>query len=789
MGLISKLHKLGKMPPEELFARISERTGQISERREFNRTRGGACNVSPALADIADQLATRAQRYVPGASRWQISQLGAIEPDLHAQLRETVLPTADRLLAGEIELLGRTVKLPPSLGERWHCDPLSDYRWPAKFYADLPLYELPDEVDVKYVWELNRHQFLAHLGQAWLLTGDDRYAIRARELLLDWIEHNPLYAGVNWTSSLEPAMRVISWLWTAAALSEWSGWQQEDWIRIAGSLAEHGRYLERHQSLYSSPYNHLIGEATGLLLLGHWLSGTPAAEHWCELGGSLLKQHGPRQFYSDGFCMEQACGYHFYTLGFLTLAMVVAGHSGRPLAGLGDLVAKAWEAAAPLRQPNGRWPAIGDVDSARTFPTPVQDDWDFRPLYSVAATWCDVPSLKQADDRPGAELFWLLGSAGVARWQQLPAQGVVRSKLLPDAGYAVACDDHTRDWLLFDVGPIAAGLHADRTPSVAHGHADMLQLLLCRGGEPLLFDAAMPRYGGSREWVDFFREPCAHNTLEVQGAPMAQVAGRLAWSHVVQRPEFTLKLAHQAWLLRGTLALPDGVTVERCVLAMPGEGVWVADRIRSSTRRRVWWHWQLPDDSELLESSAIGHRDPTMPDHQVRAGNQSLAIWTASDALGARLTRATSDDPRGWQAPGYGQLRAGAHLELESEVQGSLLVVTCLADEPRAATVVLDQDRLVCQTARSSFSPALPQLTGDAVCWSVATSQGAETFLAGTSPDFDGSNWRLLQGLGSWHVYHAASRKAPSQGTGDSFGSPSLFGYAEPRQTGNPTSI
>ena len=47
--------------------------------------------------------------------------------------------------------------------------------------------------------------------------------------------------------------------------------------------------------------------------------------------------------------------------------------------------------------------------------------------------------------------------------------------VLKDAGYAIAQKEG--DWLLFDAGPIAAGLHSDATPSAAHGHADTLQVL------------------------------------------------------------------------------------------------------------------------------------------------------------------------------------------------------------------------------------------------------------------------------------------------------------------------
>jgi hypothetical protein len=51
------------------------------------------------------------------------------------------------------------------------------------------------------------------LGQAYLLTGDERYAQTFVAHLDGWMGQNPPKLGVNWMSSLEVAFRAISWLW------------------------------------------------------------------------------------------------------------------------------------------------------------------------------------------------------------------------------------------------------------------------------------------------------------------------------------------------------------------------------------------------------------------------------------------------------------------------------------------------------------------------------------------------------------------------------------------------
>ncbi|HIP96579.1 MAG TPA: hypothetical protein EYH32_05115, partial [Anaerolineae bacterium] len=255
--------KLLKMSPHELGWRISCAVRRRRERRLWPD------RVQPpgqkALAHTS-WLCQDAVALLQGVKRDQLPHLKQYWPPFDDAIRQRSRARAQAALSGSWPLLGFPVDLAGTVD--WHRDPRTGYRWPRTFYADVPLGGLPDGVDVKYVWELARHQYAVELARAWLFGHGQQYASRARELILDWIDQNPLYEGVHWTSALEVAMRAISWIWTLATLADWDGWQDADLQRIAASLADHATYLEHHLSLYSSPYNHLIGEATALYLIG-----------------------------------------------------------------------------------------------------------------------------------------------------------------------------------------------------------------------------------------------------------------------------------------------------------------------------------------------------------------------------------------------------------------------------------------------------------------------------------------------------------------------------------------
>lgn len=655
-----RLRKLRKMSTAEIAWRVREKWRQRRERVLWKR--GGQ---RPDHAPISLNLLAPARALVSGCSSEQLAQLQREFPACHRQFVEDTQQRAQQILAGRWTMLGHAFDLTGEID--WHRDPRTGYSFPRAFYADVPL--LQDSggpVDVKYVWELGRQQYLAELARAWLLSGQPEFARRARAILLDWIRQNPVYEGVHWTSSLEVAVRSISWIWTLAGLAEWSDWLPDELSLIAHSLAEHAEYLHQHFSLYSSPYNHLIGEATGLYLLTHVLKEHPAARLWRDASRRVLSEHGPRQFYADGFCVEQATGYHFYTLGFLTLAVIAARRAGEPLPDLEEVVRRGYRAGAAFQQPDGRWPAIGDVDSARALPVHPDDFWDFTGLYSLAAACFQDPSLKLPHSQPGAELFWLLGTEGLKTWHTLPYAQTDHTTLLPESGYAI----HRQggNWVLLDAGPIAHGLHADATPSTAHGHLDVLQVLCFLEGLPVLIDPGMPFYYGDPDWVRHFRSAAAHNTLEIEGLPWAQDAGGLSWSHVLLASELTASEQSGTWTAVGRVKWSN-VFVERYVLAHPSAGIGIADYVELDQPRRVRWSWYFADLS-VVEGMSL---NPLRP-------NDGLAwqSWATEGQLQTRTHRATSTQPQAWLSNGYGDRKAGCRIVEDITARRSLLKLTWL---------------------------------------------------------------------------------------------------------------
>ncbi len=595
------LPKLARLSVAEARARLEEK---LSTARERLRPCRDGVRFDP------DRFRRNLRRLLPGANPGAIRALEQQHSDFVARIADRVRTRVDQIESNRLHLLWHPADLTPPVD--WHRDPkVPSFRWPAdRFYADID-YHAADVPDVKFVWELNRHQFFADLGADWLIRQRAASADRLRQYLLSWIDQNPPYHGVNWTSALEVAVRAISWLWSLAQTADWSGWTEGDLTRIAHCLTDHARYLVRHLSLYSSPYNHLMGEAAGLYWIGQGLRGlVPEAKRWRERAAWVFRRYANDQFGPDGFTVEQATGYHFFTLGFLVLVQQTAERlaDGRLAELLRPVVHRAFRAGAAFAGPDGRWPAIGDIDLARSLPVihPNLDEfWDFRSLCNLGAVLFEDPEIYFPEAGPSEEAYWLLGPKSVEAYRRLEARAVPVAKASPlrpiglcspviwsrgdstkpgrkaRVGYA-----HYGGRFLLDCAPIAGGLFPDDTPSAAHGHLDLLQVLVWLDGKPVVVDTGMTSYRREHPLFRYQRSAAGHNTIEVVGCPWAEYAGGLAWRRAIQPDRLDLRylFSEELGVATAEIRLPGGGRLRRTVASFASDGIWVVDELRTGPK-------------------------------------------------------------------------------------------------------------------------------------------------------------------------------------------------------------
>ena len=212
--------------------------------------------------------------------------------------------------------------------------------------------------DKKIVWELNRHQHFSTLGQAYWLTGDERYAQAFVDQLSSWMLQNPPKIGINWASSLEVGFRAIAWLWAFYFFNHSASLPADLFARALKFLYLQGRHLETYLSTYFSPNTHLTGEALSLFYLGTLLPEFRAAARWRQKGEQILIEQLERHVQPDGAYFEQSSYSHRYPTDSYTHFLIFAQAKGNTPASVSQRLRLLLDHLMYIARPDGSTPCL-----------------------------------------------------------------------------------------------------------------------------------------------------------------------------------------------------------------------------------------------------------------------------------------------------------------------------------------------------------------------------------------------------------------------------------------------
>src|SRR5262249_33868694 len=140
----------------------------------------------------------------------------------------------------------------------------------------------PGLADIKLPWELARCQHWITLGQAWRLTRDARYAAEIGDELDDFVEANPVGRGIQWTCTMDVALRAVSWA-LALDLVRDAGWRTDRIRRAHEALFAHGTFIRGNlEDRYEVTSNHYLTNLVGLYYLGWLFLRTSTGAAWLD---------------------------------------------------------------------------------------------------------------------------------------------------------------------------------------------------------------------------------------------------------------------------------------------------------------------------------------------------------------------------------------------------------------------------------------------------------------------------------------------------------------------------
>ena len=423
-----------------------------------------------------------------------------------------LIAIAQDVLEHRFPLFGRALATGPQID--WRRDYKHEKTSGAAFFRRIPYLDFDTVGDHKWIWELNRHQYLVALAQAFLITGRAEYLREVEQQIESWIAADPFVRGINWASALEVAFRALSWIW----IDHLAGNHLEPNVRIAlqKTLWLHARHLETNLSVYFSPNTHLLGESLALYAIGRMYPQLVGSRRFIRTGGGIVEKQLDFQIRPDGSHFEQSTYYHVYALDMFLLYYVLAGRPSRMNSKLLQMARYLDALAGPSR----RLFSSGDDDGGRLFhPFGDRDRFCRATLATCAHLFPELGFEYCANDVYEQVAWWLGPGIPLSAPRGGPRP---EHNAFADSGMVVLRSGAVQ--ALFDAGPFGWG-------GAGHSHADTLNLLIRRGEDVLLADSGTFTYVSDAAARNWFRGTAAHNTIRIDRKDQADPVKPFRWDN------------------------------------------------------------------------------------------------------------------------------------------------------------------------------------------------------------------------------------------------------------------
>lgn len=568
-----------------------------------------------------------------------------------APFTKQAIENADRVLRHEFNLLGSGVFVPedpnraPADGYHfidWYLDPIRNLRFPEGIpHKEWNLYSMrPENADIKYPWEIARCQHWPTLAQAWLITGDTRYA---REIILqlqDFMAANPIGIGVNYTCTMDVGIRALNWAIALTMVRTCTDLSDQDFAEAYQALFDHAAFIfDNLENHYEVTSNHYLSNIVGLYYLAELFSDLPSGQVWKQFSRKSLETEISVQILDDGADFESSLPYHrLVTELFLGAARLGQHRKDAFSDGYHAKLCLMVEYLVSMLRPDGLMPQFGDADDGRLHIMSDCLGWnpqDPRHILAPAAQILQQPQ-------------WLHTAGAIGRWEALwwGLESTTTEhcalppvfRLFPQAGHAVFREN--------DVYLAVSNSIVGTKGFGNHKHNDQLSFEFCVDGRALIVDPGSFVYTSDFEARNRFRSTAMHNTLMVDGIEQNET-----------RPDWIFRMfdsgppEHLAFertddgrvQYRGRhvgysrLGMPLGH--ERTFELLPAEGVLlITDRLTGEGRHCLSWHFHCA------------------PGVEINAGNGSVMWMTHGNRLYglASLDGLSGRSSADWYSPSYG---------------------------------------------------------------------------------------------------------------------------------------
>lgn len=370
---------------------------------------------------------------------------------------------------------------------------------PVAFEDEIDWLYQPGD-DPEFIYAFNRMRFWITLGQAYVLTKDEKYAKAFVEQLCGWIDNvkrdDP--ENANAWRTIEAGIRMENWM-KAICYFKGSPYITEEVLdKFVASMTEHAEYIMGIYNSYNLISNWGVLANHGLFVAGVMLPTTERTLEYRKEALRRLNEEISIQVYRDGTHWEQSPMYHNEVAHDYLDVVLLAQRNNI------EIPEKIYSKTKDMcyvdlywQKPDGNEVSTGD-----------SDEIDVRDIVSVGAYIYRDGKLKFGGyEHLDFDSVWEVGYGAIAEYDAIkPETPEKLAFALNDSGhyYLRSGWDKNASFLHFRCGTLGGG----------HTHSDQLHFDLFSRGEDVLIDSGRYTYVNKPERFEF-KDSTAHNTCTV----------------------------------------------------------------------------------------------------------------------------------------------------------------------------------------------------------------------------------------------------------------------------------
>lgn len=482
-----------------------------------------------------------------------------------------IINEADAICQNEYRSIsGKKIKVNT---DKWNKDYIFDYEWKNKHYSKYILADEEENTDIKHVWELSRFYHLVILAQAYSMTQDEKYVSKILRDINSWEKQNPINFSVNWTVSMEVAIRAVNLIQTISLIKKSKLVTNKVLDNLTNIIIKHGIYISNNLEKGLNTNNHYLSNLVGLVWIGVFLKGTNnsgvnrLSEKWIDLALKQLKLELDYQVYDDGLSYEDSLSYHGLNTEMMLYTVIILENHGYDYSlTIRKTTHKMLDSFYKLLT-NYEIPVFGDLDNGQLMISDInriKNKLDFEFIFKISSYY------------------------KVFTPNKLNKNKLV---IMKDSGFYRISKEELD--LIFRCGQIGVnGLGS-------HTHNDQLSVVLNINKQSILIDSGTGYYSGDYKIRRQLRSTDSHNTISIEDNEQNNIQSLFSMesrtnSQIIKIKEDYVKGRHFGFYDK------LGIIVTRSVEMKENE-VIISDKVNKICENSIMSNFVLDTDIQILE--------------------------------------------------------------------------------------------------------------------------------------------------------------------------------------------